>query len=152
MTQEEKQLLLKDLYARLPYGVKIRIEGKPRILFGIQQESVIVRGRDENGYCWNEYNVEEWNIKPYLRPMSSMTDEEREDVREKFFDGSDHYDIDDIGEIYADTYQPYTTVYTLSFARLSGYIDWLNEHHFDYRGLIEKGFALEAPEGMYKTE
>ena len=78
--------------------------------------------------------------------MSSMTYEEMQEAREKFFDGSDHYDIDNIGEIYADTYQPYTTVYTLSFARLSGYIDWLNSHHFDYRGLIGKGLAIEVTE------
>lgn len=147
MTQEEKQLLMKDLFARLPYGVTVRVEGdwfydkkEPydcKLTPHIFTEQLIVH----NG-----------NIMPYLRPMSSMTYEERQDARDRFFNGSDHYDIDDIGEIYADTYQPYTTVYTLSFARLSGYIDWLNAHHFDHRGLIPMGLALEAPEGMYKTE
>lgn len=29
-------------------------------------------------------------------------------------------------------------------------IDWLLAHHFDYRGLIPMGLALEATEGMYK--
>ena len=140
MTQEDKQLLLKDLCARLPYGVKIWIkwDKNPSPI----TTSIL-------GNYW--YTVGD-DIKPYLRPLSSMTYEERQDARERFFNGSDHYDIDDIGEIYADTYQPYTTVYTLSFARLSGYIDWLNKHHFDYNYLIEKGLALEAPEGMYKTD
>lgn len=153
MTQEEKQLLLKDLCARLPYGVKMlyseefpkwfsEIYGKGTSVF------IFVLSPDILAYTITELN----RVKPYLRPMSSMTYEEMQDAREKFFDGSDHYDIDDIGEIYADTYQPYTTVYTLSFARLSGYIDWLNSNHFDYRGLIEKGLALEAPEEMYKTK
>lgn len=149
MTQEEKQLLIKDLCARLPYGLKFQsyhsecgIEGKGTFDFEIGDDATLSKLK---------YLCESSNNKPYLRPMSSMTEEEREEAREKFFDGSDHYDIDDIGEIYADTYQPYTSVYTLSFVRLSGYIDWLNAHHFDYRGLIEKELALEAPEGMYKT-
>ena len=75
----------------------------------------------------NEPSIEgDWinrieNVRLYLRPMSSMTEEE---------------------EIY------YNTVYTtLKFYKKE---DWLNAHHFDYRGLIEKGLALEAPEGMYK--
>ena len=64
---------------------------------------------------------------PYLRPMSSMTKEERK----IYMEIGSHL----CGEIVAKTM-----------------IDWLNEHHFDYRDLIEKGLALEAPEGMYKTE
>ena len=136
---EDRKLLYIDLCARLPYGVRYKGDcGWP-----------INPYQHTTSLC-NILNAKEPLV--YLRPMSSMTEEEREDAREKFFDESDHYDIDDIGEIYADTYQPYTSVYTLSFARLSGYIDWLNAHHFDYRGLIEKGLALEAPDGMYNKE
>ena len=65
------------------------------------------------------------NIMPYLRPMSNMTEEEKKVYKE--------ISVCLCGEIVAKTM-----------------IDWLNEHHFDYRGLIEKGLALEAPEGMYK--
>ena len=150
MTNEEKQLLLKDLCARIPYRTLVQLNpgayNKPEtcILTGVHGEQVHLNVDSD------PFRID--HIKPYLRPMSSMTEEENKDAKDKFFDGSDHYDIDDIGEIYADTYQPYTSVYTLSFARLSGYIDWLNSHYFDYLGLIEKGLAIEAPEGMYETE
>ena len=65
-------------------------------------------------------------VKPYLRPMSSMTEEEKAEY---------HSLCDSYYGIYFDTVDS---------------IDWLNAHHFDYRGLIEKGLAIEAPEGMYK--
>ena len=124
MTNENKQLLLIDLCARLPYGVKFEFtSGNVRIAKGIDlgvtdegewEYFVTSKGASE---------VEITEIKPYLRPMSSMTEEE---------------------EIY------YNTIYTiLKFYEKE---DWLNAHHFDYRGLIEKGLALEAPEDMYKTE
>ena len=158
MTEEEKQLLIKDLCARLPYEIKGIRTYKPEEIVtlgeiiprcqmnpNVGNGSFCELGFDEISDCCT---IAEF--KPYLRPMSSMTEEENKVAREKFFDGSDHYDIDDIGEIYADTYQPYTSVYTLSFARLSGYIDWLNAHHFDYHRLISMGLALEAKEGMYK--
>ena len=67
------------------------------------------------------------SIKPYLRPMSSMTDDEKKEYV-NFFEDIDGY------------------VYSID-ATIE--IDWLNAHHFDYRGLIEKGLALPAPEGMY---
>ena len=111
MTQEEKQLLLKDLCARLPYGVKVKY------IF------------DDSSHCPFELSTKilqeclDKGFLPYLRPMSSMTEEE---------------------EIY------YNTVYTtLKFYEKE---DWLNAHHFDYRGLIEKNLALEASANMYKTE
>lgn len=154
MTQEDKQLLLKDLCARIPYGLFCQTEDGKGKLISVECST----GEDlvyvDFGYPEaKEYDLNEGDsIKPYLRPMSSMTYEEMQDAREKFFDGSDHYDIDNIGEIYADTYQPYTSVYTLSFVRLSGYINWLNAHHFDYRGFIPMGLALEATEGMYKND
>jgi hypothetical protein len=121
MTQEEKQLLLKDLCARLPYGVILDTGTKLRSIDILTQ---IVSG------IGTDRKVE--NIKYYLRPMSSMTDEEKKeycDLQEKF--------------LYSSRY-PVTDAYEL--------FDWLSAHHFDYRGLIEKGLALEAPEEMYKTE
>ena len=98
MEREEKQLLLKDLCARLPYGVKVQSSnGEISIL--INPPCVI---QDDN-----------FNFKPYLRPMSSMTEEEK-------------------AYFFAINEQPVTC------------IDWLNSHHFDYRGLIEKGLAIEV--------
>ncbi len=117
MTQEDKQLLLRDLSARLPYGVKVEIDGYySHILKGIDGDTISTdRG----------INYPLRLVKPYLRKMSSMTEEEKNE----YFDRTMTIDI----------------VQTSKEV-----IDWLNAHHFDYRGLIEKGLALEAPEGMYK--
>lgn len=113
MAKEEKQLLLIDLCARLPYKAYIEIV-------------------DEDGNVYDEIELEPQHIstvrydesisiRPYLRPMESMTEEE---MMEYDNARSDWYDD-------LETY------------------DWLNAHHFDYRGLIEKGLALKALEGMY---
>lgn len=77
------------------------------------------------------------HIKPYLRPMSSMTDEEKYTYRHM------------LGATLNSEGESIMFVYVEDFPAV---IDWLNAHHFDFRDLIEKGLALEAPEGMYKTE
>jgi len=118
MTQENKELLLKDLTARLPYGVHIRCYYEEGDRFGYYDG--IVMNNISNDYINDSYPLE--NSKPYLRPMSSMTEDEDNE---------------------------------LNSARMGSYgedVDWLNAHHFDYHGLIEKGLALEAPEGMYKED
>ena len=122
MIQEQKELLLKDLCVRLPYRVVINCteEDDERTNFNCFLVPDIIKDiKSETAY---------WIIKPYLRPMSSMTEEEYENFRKtfKWLDES----------IFEWTYESY---------------DWLNEHHFDYRGLIDKGLALEAPEDMYNT-
>ena len=128
MTQENKQLLLKDLCARLPYGVKVCYvtlpDSMPKAwdLIGMPAPhlaDIIVEGKYRFAAC----DVEE-NIRPYLRPMSSMTEEEKLEY-----------------VIAWDSRQPYLPTEAM---------DWLNAHHFDYRGLIDKGLALESPKGMYK--
>ena len=81
------------------------------------------------------YNIEYRKLCPYLRPMSSMTDEEYNDLC-VHCSWVWHNDSEDLTKIRGD-YKCY---------------DWLNSHHFDYRGLIEKGLALEAKEGMYKND
>lgn len=126
MTQEEKELVLKDLCARLPYRVVINCteEDDERTNFNCFLVSDIIRDiKSETAY---------WIIKPYLRPMSSMTGVE---VLEYISLKESIIASDDI---------------TYSFETYES-IDWLNSHHFDYRGLIEKGLALEAPEDMYKN-
>ena len=121
MTQEEKLLLLKDLSARLPYGVKFLRESWN---YEWNQELSVIEvleDIDKDGYINNTkvYTVED--IKPYLRPMSSMTGEER------------------------SQYNFYLT--RIEFAYDSSLlIDWLNSHHFDYRVLIKKGLAIEVTE------
>lgn len=132
MTQEEKQLLLKDISARLSYKVLCSItkkgvvrELKPMnngISMPVNQVCDIIVKKTLNTDIVNDFVNDNIVLKPYLRSMSSMTEEEYQEFG---------YDV--------LRYTPKE-------------FDWLNEHHFDFRGLIEKGLALEAPEGMYKTE
>ena len=130
MTQEEKQLLLKDLCARLPYGVKINI----------YDYSGTMKNEELNAFHINStYNIEYRKLRPYLKPMSSMTTEEFDEYMhftKHSWEGIDKEEDD----------------YYVKVKDRDVYFDWLLEHHFDYRGLIEKGLALEAPEGMYKIE
>lgn len=126
MTQEEKQLLFKDLCGRLPYGVKCRCNGNKQI------------------YTFQYEFLPQFDDFPlYLRPLSSMTEEE-----ENEWSG---FNIDPLLEAVG---KPHTRIEDLMLRAKSQYnpLDWLNAHHFDYRGLIPMGLALEAPEGMYKTE
>ncbi len=131
MTQEDKELLLKDLSARSQYGVYIRhgINGKS-ILTGIEYKKHpkkwIIIAEGPGFYLYD--------IKPYLRPMSSMTEEEKKEAKENGC------------IIYHDTSPKNRGLMVIASPKG---IDWLNTHHFDYRGLIEKGLALEAPKGMY---
>lgn len=125
MTKEEKELLLKDLCGRLPYHPKINI-------YNDSWEGCRI-GEFDNELWYHHieaFNCDRIEITPYLRPMESMTtDEERE--------------LELIKSI---------TIWTDGTTTPNGLdIDWLNAHHFDYRGLIEKGLALPASEEMYKT-
>ena len=132
MTQKDKELLLKDLCARLPYGVKVESvfinpDTKEHKSCGIEvfDATSILMIRDGLG-----------EFKPYLFPLSSMTEAQQEE-----FD-----------RIYADDMQ---VVANNLKNRLDGkpyernlghyrHIDWLNANHFDYRGLIPKGIAIDA--------
>ena len=122
MTQEEKELLLKDLGGRLPYGVKIldvpvNVVGK---LFLISTtDTVQYETADDTGMQTL------YNIKPYLLPLSSMTEEEQRTL-DSMCNGVE-------------------MVSRLSGLKMFGKaFNWLNENHFDYRGLIEKGLAIDA--------
>ena len=78
MTQEEKDLLLKDLCARLPYGVICDRLGKPKKLLSISPYKVFCCEFDNGEYMPSEYGLD--NFKPYLRPMESMTEEEAKEL------------------------------------------------------------------------
>ena len=143
MTKEEKELSFIDISGRLYYGIIVNYkeneydhrEWKIDNLHTLSySKSGSLIDTDYDG--WISYEEHKGcgmssgsrpfrfgEVLPYLRPMSSMTEEE---------------------EIY------YNTVYTaLKFYEKE---DWLNANHFDYRGLIPMNLALEAPEGMYKKE
>ena len=131
MTQEDKELLFKEFSARLHYGLIVSPVdcGKARLV-GCLLNSVLLQdirtGKDYDKPWDIEY------VKPYLRPMSSMTEEEKKEYELL----ANHCIVTSIGFIHLEA-APLT--------------DWLNTHHFDYRGLIEKGLAIEAPNDMYKT-
>ena len=122
MTQEEKQLIFKDLCARLPYGIRYKGDGG----WGINPY------QHSTSLC-TILTSEEPLV--YLRPMSSMDEIERGFFRLV----SSHRTV-------PDGFGSDVEMYSLKC------IDWLNAHHFDYRGLIPRGLALEAPKDMYETE
>ena len=121
MTQENKELVLKDLCARLPYNVICQVEfkengkynSKVMLLSGIFTDEAYFTTKGGSIYS-NEY-------KPYLFPLSSMTEEQEEECQQ--IKHSYYFDDD-------------------SFVLF----DWYNKNHFDYRGLIEKGLAIDATE------
>ena len=136
MKKEEKQLLFQDLSARLPYGVKISVQSwdeeeqeymdKVDVLYSVNRDEYIKSTNEDY-----DFSIED--IKPYLFPMSSMTDEQKKEFKDNFV-----------------TYHPYITggwyniEYVNRFYAPIEVIDWLNKNHFDYRGLIEKGLAIDA--------
>lgn len=116
MIQEDKELLLKDLCGRLPYGVMVKDRnGIHKLMVG-------------NTEFTDLFYSNKCNIKPYLRTMSSMTDEE---VKE-------FYDVE-----FMDAKVGYIKPACNWHFTING-IDWLNKYHFDYRGLIEKGLAIKT--------
>lgn len=118
MKQEDKELLFQDLCSRLPYGVKVQfryIITSPAILKGINKDLI----ECDIAVC------EIQDIKPYLFPISSMTEEQKREYNSLCSIGTD-----ECGDItYFNTFES---------------IDWLNKNHFDYRGLIPMGLANNA--------
>ncbi len=136
MKSKEKELLIKDLCMRLPYRVKVKLDG-------------IVMPQQLH---WCHISTEEdWELpKPYLRPMSSMTEEEKTEFS-VFIGNTERYIQQvclDADSMINPIVGGYKCVY---WGLLDKCIDWLNAHYFDYRGLIPMGLAIEASEGMYNN-
>ena len=138
MTQEEKDLLLKDLCARTPYKTKINVDDIGLFIPRLKYIDEIICHFYE--CAWTKFIDE---IKPYLRPMSSMTEEEEKQLQKIHQDFIADRKYNSYGCARADDGW-------VSIKDMDTVINFLNAHHFDYRGLIEKGLALEAPEDMYK--
>ena len=137
MTQEQKDLLLKDLCARLPYFTKVQIKNEIVVLDSIC---------DDDGYHFNfigddreGVNIE--NIKPYLFPLSSMTEEQKMEISKRY---NYHNHYEGCIEI---TYHSQGYWDDDNSCNLQDYLwleDWYNKNHFDYRGLIPMGIANDA--------
>ena len=118
MKQEPQELLLKDICARLPYGIKASYYGVEEECETWDEIEGITLDEDFGGYVdIGQYSLPIERIKPYLFPLSSMTEEQK---KKWFYTLSSDYHI------------TYDTV------------DWCNKNHFDYRGLIEKEIAIDA--------
>ena len=136
MTQEDKELVIKDLCARLPYGVIVQVNDR---LKGIYDRRLVQVFCDRLSCSVNVYNTLSEcicidSVKPYLRPMSSMTEEERREYN-NLCDAvpTFHYEFGDIVED-IELYDNFAS------------IDWLNKNMFDYRGLIPEGLAISTEE------
>ena len=154
MTQEEKDLLLKDLCARLQYGVKAKITEEGVLSYDSGIGVIVGKEHVDNEIFVIKCKNDSWCLTaisefvPYLRPMQSMTEEEK-----KEFIHHTSYEIEE--SVNGRHYEYYLKDYVGTPEEPTcnpDAIDWLNARHFDYRGLIKKGLALEAPEGMYNTK
>lgn len=135
MTQEEKQLLLKDLCTRLPYhDLWVQYDNKDWLAIGYGHGRIELLPNPFSSIAGPCPLIED--IKLYLRPMSSMTDEEKEKLQLL------HDTVCD--ENYGDGYSP------AAWDAIVEWEDYYNSNHLDYRGLIPMGLALKAKEGMYK--
>ena len=133
MIQEEKDLLLKDLSARLHYGVKIALKNNGTyhhdnvakkgditidILKGFTGSYFSIYHKNLLDWDWYDDDIDIEDIKPYLFPLSSMTEEQRNEYHELLYNPKHGIDID--------------------------YFDWCHKNHLDCRGLIKKGLAIDA--------
>lgn len=139
MTQEQKELLLKDLCARLPYGVKFRYKYINNFfhedyatsrLEGVLPPYHIIHST----LVGEDYlKIDDDEVRPYLFPLSSMTEEQKQALKNRFCYDWD-YD-DDIYELWK---------HQIEIGEAEGLIDWFHENHIDYRCLIPKGLAIDA--------
>ena len=140
MNKENKELLFRDISGRLTYGVKAYVKNWSKLdrkyYEGVYTVESIDPSLNTVLACSDKCSVEvivgydDYVIKPYLFPLSSMTEEQRKELQELYFD----YISDEI-------FNNIEFVYHYDCINL---IDWLNKNHFDYRGLIDKELALDA--------
>ena len=143
MTREEKQLLLKDLCARLPYGVVGLYTWKCKESYNRELTGSLY---DELELSWS--NTDDSQFLPYLRLLSSMTENEFQNL--KRYSGLIYYQLE-LQEFYDNS-----KCLEFYLSEIPSYVvilvfDWLNKYHFDYRGLIPMGLALEATKDMYNS-
>lgn len=143
MTTEERDLLLRDLGARLPYGVKCEL-----LHYGCKHAARIIGLNDfvakaivPGTSITKEIPIKD--VKLFLFPLSFMTENQKKEFNN--LTTSIKLDSSEIGS--AIDYNMDIDINEYSYVSLEDMItciDWLNSHHFDYRGLIEKGLAIDA--------
>ena len=143
MTQEYKELLLKDLCARLPYGVKFMCN---KNIYTTKGLDLIVTDEGDWEYAVTAKNIAPIEIdfiKPYLFPLLSMTDEQAKEIQEIVGNPDNACIIrkTDGLELWLDSIDTDPTIWVDTIFEVQ---DYLNKNHFDYRGLIEKGLAIDA--------
>ena len=136
MTQEQTDLLFKDLCGRLPYGVKVQTGDTPV--------------KTINGLALPDYNVDiksfccksiDWlGVTPYLFPLSSMTEEQKYDFYCRFIKNEINYN--DFKEFYFKNNE-WRKLLTSIFD-CDSVVDWFNKYHFDYHNLIPMGLAIDC--------
>ena len=137
MTQEHKELLLKDLCARLPYNVKVLYNNE---VFSVDYISAIY---EEIKLDTCDYTLNVSNVKSYLFPLSSMTDKQAKEIQEIVGNPDNACIIrkTDGLELWLDSIDTDPTIWVDTIFEVQ---DYLNKNKFDYRGLIEKGLAIDA--------
>lgn len=145
MTQEDKELLIKDLCARLPYGVKLQKTydtSDPVELYLIDLCHHTIKFytyKGEGLTMCDVGNIERFGklrYKPYLFPLSSMTEEQKMEIK-SLCDGTEIFDD--------GSWMSYISILgNFNFEINLAVVNWLNANNFDYRGLIPKGLAIDA--------
>ncbi len=136
MKAEDKKLLWKEFCARIPYGIRYNYDD----CIGCDY---VARTLDAVAQSVDEFPI--WDCKLYLRPLSSMTEEEKRQLGSELSVSIKEEDCGRHTEYYGYTLVYHEGEWYVPFEA----IDWLNKKHFDYRGLIEMGLAKAAPDGMY---
>ena len=140
MTQEEykslKELLLKDLCARLPYGVKVKLGDNPNIFDLEYRIKFAVMYGDSDKL---EDILDIINIKPYLFPLSSLTEEQRNNISKLLIDTQNEFSP--YGEI---NMKGCDNLFICSVKQSNALINYCSANHLDINSLIEKGLAIDA--------
>ena len=130
MTQENKELLLIDICARLPYHPRVKVWFKD----GTTEEGALDLEHNYGDVLKDAFYYDKIvKIKPYLFPLSSMTEKQEKELKY-------------LCDWENDRWSGLVVIQESKFCMNTEIIDWLNKNHFDYRGLIEKGLAIDATE------
>ena len=175
MEEYEKQVLANDLCGRLGHDVVVRVCTAYDIANNITEDATL-KGIEFDDPCFgikalvnvktnsgsDTFYVAVEDVKPYLRPLTDMTEDEMVEYGKVKFLLDDTYCITGCKKtekgfvkIYTKNKRTGENGYTFQITRTTmlyeGHmgVDWLNKHHFDYRGLIEKKLAIKAPKNMY---